>query len=185
MRQLPTMVRDRLAKPWVITGIYLSAIYLTLPLMPYLVRGMFGIVGYDGFANIANSILLIIAVLLVRHIGKIGFRAGLLALPPLFVTVLVAFQMDKAVERLHFLEYGLLGILVCRASGYPKGLKLVAAFIGVVTAGAIDESIQYFLPNRYWDVRDIWFNAIGGGMGLWLGLLLGGGPKPKLQGDGA
>ena len=169
---LPNRLHNLISTPWIVAGIYLLLIYLTLPLTPYLVQGMFNFVGYDGFSYISNAVLVIIAIFIVLQIVKTGLKNGLLALPPLLLTFWVASQMEKAVERLHFLEYGILGIIVFWAVGYPTGYRLFLAFMGVVAAGGVDEMIQYFLPNRYWDIRDIWFNALGGGLGLWLGVLL-------------
>jgi hypothetical protein len=163
---------NRLITPWIITGIYLLVIYLTLPLAPLLVQGLFDRIGYDYFSDLTNAVLLMAAVFFLLRIIKNRLENGLLALPPLFLTVWVASQMERAVERLHFLEYGLLGILVYWAAGYPTGFRLLWIFLAVTAAGGLDELIQYFLPNRYGDMRDIWFNALGGGLGLWLGVLL-------------
>ena len=74
-------------------------------------------------------------------------------------------------EKLHFLEYGLLGGMVyaaCRLrarrlgpSG-PGGDALAAAQAVVLAglAGLGDEVIQGVLPNRFFDTRDIVFNVV-------------------------
>ncbi|MDL1957614.1 MAG: VanZ family protein [Candidatus Desulfofervidus auxilii] len=76
--------------------------------------------------------------------------------------------MEKPAERIHFLEYGILGILIFKATG--KEIKQnIFAIILLVTIAVIDESIQYMLPNRVGDIRDIVMNLTGGVIGLWLG----------------
>ena len=85
-------------------------------------------------------------------------------------------------ERLHFLEYGVVSILIYQAllerrtrltasrSAPPTGLAilppvLVAAVITGIL-GWIDEGIQAVLPNRYYDLRDVAFNAAAGVLSL-------------------
>lgn len=71
-------------------------------------------------------------------------------------------------EKLHFLQYGLLGFLLhhaCRERAARLGRgELGATLTGIVLAGAIgwgDEGIQALLPNRYYDPRDIVWNLLG------------------------
>jgi len=45
---------------------------------------------------------------------------------------------------------------------------IISVFI-IFLAGAVDEIIQYFLPNRVGDIRDVFFNFVGGLLGLWVG----------------
>lgn len=73
-------------------------------------------------------------------------------------------------EKLHFLEYGLLGGLLFQATKLrslrlgragSRGLLGAALLAGLLAAlaGWADEGIQAVLPNRYYDVRDIAFNV--------------------------
>ena len=41
-----------------------------------------------------------------------------------------------------------------------------------MSVGLVDEIIQWFLPNRYGDMRDVVMNSLGGISGLWLGQFL-------------
>jgi VanZ family protein len=81
-------------------------------------------------------------------------------LPALTTTV-----WDKA---LHFVEYGGLGVLLCRAfTGEGLGL-IIAAISAVIVAslyGASDEWHQLFTPGRSSDVYDWLTDTIGGGLG--------------------
>jgi hypothetical protein len=73
-------------------------------------------------------------------------------------------------ERFHFLEYGLLGALVLRASLKTRpahwGASFGLAALVLTSIGVMDEVIQYFLPSRVFDWRDIWFNLSGGVLGF-------------------
>jgi len=65
-------------------------------------------------------------------------------------------------EAIHFLEYGLLGVLLFRALRHH--IKDRAIYIIVILTGAIvglvDEAIQWVIPLRYWDLRDVGFNTL-------------------------
>lgn len=75
---------------------------------------------------------------------------------------------ERPEEKLHFLEYGFLGVLVfhaarARAERLGRG-KVNAVLSAVVLAGLAgwgDEGIQALLPNRYYDPRDIVWNLLG------------------------
>ncbi len=41
-----------------------------------------------------------------------------------------------------------------------------------MSVGLVDEIIQWFLHNRYGDIRDVVMNSLGGMSGLWLGQFL-------------
>ena len=70
------------------------------------------------------------------------------------------------VEALHFLEYGVLGVLAFRALSHRvRDLTIypAAALVGAIV-GMLDEALQWLTPNRVWDLRDIWFNFVGAGI---------------------
>lgn len=88
---------------------------------------------------------------------------------PVILSLLWLFHLERPEERLHFVEYGILGILAFKAFG--KGFKKVMiAILFVLLIGTLDEIIQFILPNRVGDIRDVIFNAIGGSLGVWMGL---------------
>ena len=84
----------------------------------------------------------------------------------------MSFSLDVWAERVHFIQYGLLGLLVSR--GYKIGTFkiLLASGLFIMSVGLVDEIIQWFLPNRYGDIRDVVMNSLGGVSGLWLGQFL-------------
>ncbi len=77
-------------------------------------------------------------------------------------------------ERVHFITYGLAGWLISWSlepfteSVRQPGLKEAWLFpcLLVWLAGSIDEGIQWWLPMRVFDVRDILFNGFAGMTGV-------------------
>ncbi len=74
---------------------------------------------------------------------------------------LVILPMKSPEEKIHFIEYGVVALLA-----YASFHRYVAAFVFVAAAGWIDEGIQALLPSRYYDLRDVAFNAAAGLMAL-------------------
>ena len=63
-------------------------------------------------------------------------------------------------EAVHFIEFGILSLLIYRALCHTMKdpeIYLAAAVIGALI-GMIDEAIQWLTPGRVWDLRDIWIN---------------------------
>ncbi|MFY9270071.1 MAG: VanZ family protein [Candidatus Manganitrophaceae bacterium] len=93
--------------------------------------------------------------------------------------VFLAARTAMAEERVHLLEYGVLGYLTARAiwrtlvtpgsSGCERMNLLplsIVAFGLVFLIGVGDELIQGQLPNRVFDLHDILLNAVGGAAGI-------------------
>ncbi|MDH4219747.1 MAG: VanZ family protein [Candidatus Aminicenantes bacterium] len=82
-------------------------------------------------------------------------------------------------EAIHFLEYGLLGLLLFQALRHridDKSIYMAAFLIGGLV-GIFDEVLQWMIPRRIWDMRDIGLNALSCGLcqiAIWKGI------KPKL-----
>ena len=73
-----------------------------------------------------------------------------------------------AAEKIHFLEYGFLGFLLCKTLSYhikDKTAYLVAVVI-VYLIGMTDETLQWALPNRVGEYRDIWINVVSGALAV-------------------
>lgn len=99
---------------------------------------------------------------------------------------LFAASMKVVAERIHLIQFGLLGWLAVRDTDAPKNtrLRLFPAIFFCLAVGAIDEICQFYYPLRVGDVRDILF---AGGGGLWgaAAFLLAetGNPGPGAGGD--
>ena len=84
----------------------------------------------------------------------------------------MSFSLEVWAERVHFIQYGLLGMLVSREYKISSFKILLASGLFIMSVGLLDEIIQWFLPNRYGDIRDVVMNSLGGVSGLWLGQFL-------------
>ncbi len=101
----------------------------------------------------------------------------------------VAYTFEITEERVHLIKYGALGFLVFRDLGrwYGSWSLLLAAVYAFGIAG-IDESIQFYLPYRVGDIRDVIFGGLGGVWGaliaasLFRGRPLRGAGHPKSVG---
>lgn len=91
-----------------------------------------------------------------------------------------AYQLrDNPEEAFHFVQYGLLSLLVYRALIHrfrDHGVYFVATLV-VAIIGIIDEWIQWITPSRYWDVRDLRINLLAGAM---IQLVIAMGLRPRL-----
>jgi hypothetical protein len=89
----------------------------------------------------------------------------------LFVLGLIlSWQIHLLAERIHILEYGLLGWFSIRDTTKNRfSLKaILLSFLIILFFGLLDEGFQFFLPQRVADWRDILLNCIGGCWGICL-----------------
>ena len=73
-------------------------------------------------------------------------------------------------EKIHFPEYGFLAYLLYRALKIDVSNKTayLVSFLLCAGFGWLDEGIQFLLPNRYYETKDVILNILGGGLGLYL-----------------
>ena len=80
----------------------------------------------------------------------------------------VSLALDFPEERIHLVEYGLAGWLCARASAgsgwWPVRWPIVLIIVFMLGLG--DEIIQYFLPGRVYDDRDVLLNFLSGVCGM-------------------
>jgi hypothetical protein len=72
-----------------------------------------------------------------------------------------------AVERFHLIEYGTLAWLFYRAAKPANDLSIVILpFLAGLIVGTCDEWLQWFIPNRVGEARDVALNLVAVGCGL-------------------
>jgi len=141
---------------------WLLFIYATVPVARDLLRLKES--GLLPYVDRALEVLLVLGalgaiLLLLSH--------GARAVPfVLFVIFLVwwAWRLPYPEEKVHLFEYAVLGFLAARCFRSPW-----KAMLFVFLAGVGDEVFQYFLPERVFDLRDIFLNTVSGGGGVWFG----------------
>ena len=157
---------------------YVLFIYMTLPVMPILAKSLRRAAG-EFYGVVVSSGILLLIFLIFRKVRsflvsrKEKFWAGFL----IFTGVSTVALLDIPAERIHFLEYGLLGTLLVRyfSFSYPLPKRYFLAFFVGTMCGIIDEFLQLFLqvqtifpflPRRYFEVKDIIQNIFGVYLGI-------------------
>lgn len=148
-------------------------IYLSLPVMPWVWNALDRKTPWLLRGGVA---LLALLVLSTVWIVVLVDRRERRPLPLIVLSLLTAlftaglFIVPYPSERIHFFEYGILGMLILRSSlrTMPESRWAGAGVAALVLAaiGSGDELIQYLLPNRVFDWHDIWFNVLGGALGF-------------------
>jgi hypothetical protein len=159
---------------WLFIAVYVIFIYLTLPIMRPVLNFLYEALGKEALSIGVNGLLALAIVSFSIYVYKSGFRMyPRLAL--IFLIMLaggvVAMGLDIPEERVHFLEYGVLGLLVLKATGVGSIRFVLYSVILVSLIGAVEELIQWSLPNRVGDMRDVLMNVFGGSLGIGVGWL--------------
>jgi glycopeptide antibiotics resistance protein len=83
-------------------------------------------------------------------------------------TSLFLFFTSHPIERIHLFEYGFLSYLVFQALKYKgRGKRNYIWGISIVILiGVFDEVFQWFLPQRFGDIRDVFLNSFSGLFGF-------------------
>ncbi|MDP3298225.1 MAG: VanZ family protein [Thermodesulfovibrionia bacterium] len=123
------------------------------------------------------TILLYLFIFKLR-IKKISQYLWLFACGSVYVYYTIKLK-EHPEEAIHFLEYGLLSYFVFMALSRKirDWTIYITSALLVLFVGTIDEFLQWMMPNRFWDFRDIGLNTLAGGiflLGLWKGV------KPKI-----
>ncbi len=171
---------------WLWTLATLAAIYSTLALSPFLLSAL---AGADMAAVVfAAGVILVAAALLALGLGDRRWgtggpsrltRAGI-AIGVAAVYLLVLARLASAAERTHLIEYSVLAALIREAllerasNGRRVFLPSAMAFGAAILAGAIDEGVQWFVPSRSFDSRDLLFNVLAAAMGVGASAATGG-----------
>jgi hypothetical protein len=169
LTDMPVRIDER-KKIWVFIVFYIAIIYITLPVVRPVLKFLYASLGRDMLSVVVNiTFILMSAIIVLFSLRKGSLRAFLISIP-FMIFIAGTMMIDLPQERVHFLEYGLLGILMVKAVGSTYG-NLILSFGFIVVVGSVDEFIQLLLPDRFGDVRDIIMNSLGGGLGLWVGRL--------------
>ncbi|MDO8494424.1 MAG: VanZ family protein [Deltaproteobacteria bacterium] len=92
----------------------------------------------------------------------------------LFLTAMLTFKERMIEERIHLLEFALLSLLFYKACWhtFKKPILLFGLpFLLATLLGCIDETWQGILPDRFFDVRDIFDNMLGAFIGTGLAFI--------------
>jgi hypothetical protein len=157
---------------WIAITLYTSLIYSTLSLVPLVRKMLVERYGYDIFDwifvlyGLAALGIIIYGVRTFRGFTLLRYFTMTAAAAAIFVWYLL--RLPFAIERIHLLEYGLLGMLFCVAlrRRLSKAAAYCAAIIATYITGLGDEAIQGVLASRVGEIRDALTNLISGLFGV-------------------
>ncbi len=154
---------------WMLAGIWTGLIYSTLYIMRPVCEFLKQYTWFSFSVNAGMAFFVIFIVLIFvrkKHIRKMSTYF-------LFFLVMAGYFLGMTLlsipeERLHFIEYGVLVFLIYRALvlDFKNGQSYFAAFVITSFVGLGDEGIQYLLPNRYYQLKDVCLNSASAALGL-------------------
>jgi len=170
----------KVALAWFLVFLCALTIFLIVPLAR---RIQAFVSTHWGQALFGYSVLLAVAAAFVITLYFLIFRLKIRSLSNYLwltaVTILYVYFTLKLwtipVEAVHFLEYGLLGFFLFRALKFyfhDSSIYLIA-FLSGALVGIFDEILQWMVPLRYWDIRDVGLNALSSALfqiALWKGI---------------
>lgn len=158
------------SKAWILVLVYTLFIYATLAVMPSIWRTLWG--HTQGRIDLLGGLVTVLALMFFMalvFIKRLRWSAviGLCVLGAVYGWLLLQLGTSPA-ERLHLAEYGLLGFFAYRALvfDFSSSKALVLAWGIAIILGACDEGLQWILPTRVFEWKDIGLNAVSSGLGL-------------------
>jgi hypothetical protein len=157
-----------------------AAVVLTSPFVADLRDALRRATG-AGYGTVLNGLVLsavglAIGVALRRIRDRRLPRYAAIALSCIAGVVYVRANALPGIERFHFVEYGLVAVLFYRAAlpraapGTADASMVVVPALAALIVATADEWVQWFVPRRYGEIRDLALNAAAIGCGLLFGL---------------
>lgn len=155
-------------KTQLLTICYVGVIYATLPVMRPILDFLKENLG-ETFSPAVYVLLFFVALGIIVFFlmqGR-GWKSLVLLVGILGVTAYLLPSIKYPEERIHFVEYAVLGVLLYFALREKIQGRRALFCIPVVIffVGLGDELIQGILPNRVYDFRDVLMNLAGGILG--------------------
>jgi len=161
--------RTRLER-WGSVAAYTLFIYATLPVMPVVWRWMWratqGRIDYAGTLVVVGTGAGVAVFLLLRR-RQILRVAAALALSAAYAWLLLSLGTSPA-ERLHLAEYGLLSLFILRALqvDVPRRRAYFLGWLLAAALGTVDEVLQWVIPSRVFEWKDIGLNVLSSGLAM-------------------
>ncbi len=154
---------------WTYVVIGVAVIYATIPVARALRENLHTHLGLEYFLYLTLAGVILLAYVGLRNAGRRKLAASakwtLAAVGGIYVFYLYQLR-DIPEEAIHVLEYGCLGLLVYRALSHRMrdAAIFAAATLVVGMVGIVDEYIQWIVPTRVFDLRDIRTNFVAGAL---------------------
>lgn len=163
------------ARRWrflVAATVWWAAVLAFVPLARPIVEGLRGM---GWLETSVRSTFFVLSVALAwawlgwRRRRGLSWSAALLWLGGCVALAALAQMLPRAEERIHLIQYGVLGMLLWEAWPGRWPARVAGALAVGSLAGWLDEVLQWFVPERVYDLRDFGLNALAVGLGVGLG----------------
>jgi VanZ like family len=124
-------------------------------------------IGKKSIALFVWAIFLAFGLIIIRFALKAKSKTFFI----IIFTLGIGFAMFMPLpeERVHIIKFGILGMLLSRDFSYISNFKsYVLPILLAALVAALDEFIQYFVPGRVADYRDVIFGIVGAIWGVLL-----------------
>lgn len=162
-------IKNKRIERWILAGSWAGFIYATL----YIVRPICDFFAQYSWFSFSVNISIVLCIGVFIGLGFKARKVRRLSTYLLLILVISGYGLGMKLisipaERIHFIEYGILAYLVYRALILDINNKWVYLWALLIASliGAGDEAIQYFLPNRHYEFRDICLNSASAALGL-------------------
>ena len=165
-------------RSWFWVALWSLSIFAVVPLARLVeawVRSHLGQAAFGWFVVGAVAVAFILAVVARRRAqgaprGSLSWLAGVAVA---FVGGIASLWSNPE-EAMHFVQYGVLSLLFHRAFAHRLSDPSIylAAVLGCVFVGVLEELIQWVTPRRYFGLRDVALDGMGGALAQ-LGLAKG------------
>ncbi len=159
-------VSGRPTARWLAVALWVAVIYGTVPFVRKL---------REAFAQRWPPELIVVAVMALIGLAAAAAVVAILRGPRRFrgadvlwlaavtgaLVIWSGSLMDRPEEAVHFVQYGILGVLLHRALRTridDPSVFVAAALIGTLV-GTCDEILQWLVPERFFDLRDVVLNG--------------------------
>ena len=158
---------------WAMLGLYVAGIYASLPFGPRVGLALLRMSSGGWLLGPGLPLLALTGagVLLLRLVHRRApwWAYGVLGGAAVGYTLAFSWLRAQRLERTHLPEYGIVACLAWRAiepvlPGRFAPYAAAAALTAVIGYG--DELLQRVVPGRYYDLRDVAMNALGGLLAL-------------------
>lgn len=151
---------------WLCVTIWSLVIFITIPFARPIVLFVIRDIGRTTFVYFIIGIVTTTFIASLSYVRRQNLNTPssllwLSAIAIIFIGYTIHLRKLPA-EAVHFLQYGILGFLLFRALAHQThdySIYFCAAIIGCLI-GTIDETIQWLVPERYWQLSDIWINVL-------------------------
>ncbi len=163
MFERPTRAREFLS--WAYAVLWSGIIFVTVPFVRDGVNYVREHWGSEAFTYVVTTIVILasvaaVALLLKRRRKTVADYAWLIGIAGLVVYLTFELKASSPEEAVHFLQYGILSLLLYRA--FTHRVRDYSIYVAVTIAGTIvgmiDETVQWLTPRRFFGLGDIWLN---------------------------